>query len=457
MVSREAQENATCVFAILLRGELASKMVLYKHRLSSAAFDYVLGEVKTAFLKARAPAGEVCGVLAAQSIGEPATQMTLNTFHFAGVSSKNVTLGVPRLKEIINISKRLKTPSLIIYLKDAVNDEMEKAKGVANAIEYTTLRSVTKQTWIIYDPDPEQTAVQEDQDFVQEYWGLPDDDFPADKLSPWLLRIELHQDEMTKKGLEMSEIKDKVHDDFGGTLFCIGTEDNDDKLILHIRVKNDGEKEGGLEGEEFEADQFDDQFLKRVETNLLDHLELRGIPDITKVYMREETNRYWDGSRASKDGSGFHEKKEWLLETDGTNLLAVMSHDKVDHTRTVSNDITEIIQVLGVEAVRNALVRELRNVFGAFGIYVNYHHLSTLADVMTQRGHLMAVTRHGINRVDSGPLLRASFEETVEILMESAMYGECDPLKGVTPNILLGQMCPLGTGTSFVLQRLLRP
>jgi DNA-directed RNA polymerase II subunit RPB1 len=147
-------------------------MVLYKHRLSSAAFDYVLGEVKTAFLKARAPAGEVCGVLAAQSIGEPATQMTLNTFHFAGVSSKNVTLGVPRLKEIINISKRLKTPSLIIYLKDAVNDEMEKAKGVANAIEYTNLRSVTKQTWIIYDPDPEQTAVQEDQDFVQEYVTL---------------------------------------------------------------------------------------------------------------------------------------------------------------------------------------------------------------------------------------------------------------------------------------------
>ena len=68
------------------------------------------------------------GALAAQSLGEPATQMTLNTFHYAGVSAKNVTLGVPRLKELINISKKPKTPSLTVFLLGQSARDAERAK-----------------------------------------------------------------------------------------------------------------------------------------------------------------------------------------------------------------------------------------------------------------------------------------------------------------------------------------
>jgi DNA-directed RNA polymerase II subunit RPB1 len=106
----------------------------------------------------------------------------------------------------------------------------------------------------------------------------------------------------------------------------------------------------------------------------------------------------------------------------------------------------EIIQALGIEAVRAALFQELRKVISFDGSYVNYRHLATLADVMTYRGHLMAITRHGINRVETGPLMRCSFEGTAEILLEAATFGERDNLKGVTENIMLGQLAPLGTG-----------
>ena len=118
----------------------------------------------------------------------------------------------------------------------------------------------------------------------------------------------------------------------------------------------------------------------------------------------------------------------------------------IDYKRTTCNHIYEILRVLGIEAVRLSLINELRFVLGSYGIYVNYRHLSTLCDVMTQKGILTAITRHGINRVDSGPLRKCSFEETVEILYEAAVFCEIDRLSGITENIIMGQLAPYGTG-----------
>lgn len=128
-VSQETQKNATSLFNILLRSTLASKLLIEQYHLTSNAFDWICGEIESRFLQSLAHPGEMVGAIAAQSIGEPATQMTLNTFHHAGVSAKNVTLGVPRLKEIINIAKQTKTPSLTIYLKDRFSHDSEEAKG----------------------------------------------------------------------------------------------------------------------------------------------------------------------------------------------------------------------------------------------------------------------------------------------------------------------------------------
>ena len=153
-LSVEAQRNSTILFYALVRSTLASKRVMKEFRLSSAAFNWVIGEVESRFKMALAPPGDGIGTVAAQSIGEPATQMTLNTFHFAGVSAKNVTLGVPRLKEIINIAKKIKTPSLTVALRRDLAGDRALAKNVQASLEYTTLHSVAAITEVHYDPEP---------------------------------------------------------------------------------------------------------------------------------------------------------------------------------------------------------------------------------------------------------------------------------------------------------------
>merc|ERR1711871_730668 len=183
-----------------------------------------------------------------------------------------------------------------------------------------------------------------------------------------------------------------------------------------------------------------DQLLKRIENELLDHVSLCGVEGITKVYTSEKTRHKY------VHGKGFTNTKEWVLETDGTNLLELLAHPEVDHTRTVSNDICEIGDVLGIEACRGSILKEIQEILHSYGLYVNYGHLAILVDAMTSRGHLMSITRNGINRVDHGVIQRATFEETVEILFDAAAMAESNTLKGVSENVLMGQACPFGTG-----------
>eukprot|EP01105_Mastigella_eilhardi_P009824 TRINITY_DN229_c0_g1_i2.p1 TRINITY_DN229_c0_g1~~TRINITY_DN229_c0_g1_i2.p1 ORF type:complete len:1834 (+),score=472.26 TRINITY_DN229_c0_g1_i2:323-5824(+) len=441
--SKEAQINATTLFTILLRSTLASKQVVISYRLSCSAFNWVLGEIEAKFNQSLAHPGEMIGAIAAQSIGEPATQMTLNTFHYAGVSAKNVTLGVPRLKEIINVSKNPKTPFLTVYLKPHCAADSEAAKRVQCDLEHTTLRKVTAATEIYYDPDPVHTVVEEDRDFVQAYYEIPDEETPLDHMSPWVLRLELDREMMTDKNLTMNNIAEKIFDEFGADLNVIFSDDNADKLIMRMRVVNEDE----AKHREAAAYSDDDAFLRRVEANILTDLTLRGIPEIRKVFMRNDKKMSFNDINAFVPD----QQSEWILDTEGTNLLAVLSNPDVDNTRTTSNDIVEIERVLGIEAVRAALHIELNRVISFDGSYVNYRHLGTLSDVMTTRGRLMAITRHGINRTDAGPLMRSSFEESVEQLLSAAAFAERDTLKGVSQAIMLGQLPPVGTGSFDLL------
>ena len=131
--------------------------------------------------------------------------------------------------------------------------------------------------------------------------------------------------------------------------------------------------------------------------------------------------------------------ENWMIETDGTALASILNQKHIDPTKTVSNDNIEILNILGVEASRQSLINELRFVLSSYGIYVNYRHISTLVDVMSHRGKLTSITRNGINRVESsGPLRKCSFEETVEILLEAAMFSEKDLLSGISENVIMG-------------------
>eukprot|EP00816_Leptocylindrus_hargravesii_P004270 CAMPEP_0196809198 /NCGR_PEP_ID=MMETSP1362-20130617/9154_1 /TAXON_ID=163516 /ORGANISM="Leptocylindrus danicus, Strain CCMP1856" /LENGTH=1770 /DNA_ID=CAMNT_0042183805 /DNA_START=2209 /DNA_END=7521 /DNA_ORIENTATION=+ len=457
-LSLEAQANATTNYRILIRSLLASKRVLQEYRLSEAALTWVIGEIETRFNQSKVNPGEMAGVLAAQSIGEPATQMTLNTFHYAGVSAKNVTLGVPRLKEIINVAKTVKTPSLTVYLQQHVSGDSDVAKLVHSLLEYTVLEDIVIMTEIYYDPDIKNTCVEKDAEFVKDYYEFGDEsEDDLRRLSPWVLRIELNKQVFFDKKMKMEEIVTEINREYGSDLNVIVSDDNADDLVARVRIVNDVPSGGGgvddegnpipfMEDEEVVMGQEDDVFLKRLEKSLLTTLKLRGVEDVKKVFMR-------GGGKCTvwNEETGFGFTNEWVLETDGTNLAGVIGVDYVDATRTTSNDIVEVFCVLGIEGVRAALLSELRNVISFDGSYVNYRHLACLVDVMTMHGHLMAIDRHGINRVDSGPMLRCSFEETVDMLMEAAIFAEEEVLKGVTENIMLGQLARVGTGDMDLL------
>ncbi|VDO22572.1 unnamed protein product [Haemonchus placei] len=444
-ISKQAQYNATLLMNILIRSTLCSKKMASTHKLNMEAFDWLIGEIETRFQQAIAQPGEMVGALAAQSLGEPATQMTLNTFHYAGVSAKNVTLGVPRLKEIINVSKQLKTPSLTVFLQGAAAKDAEKAKDVLCKLEHTTLKKVVSNTAIYYDPDPKNTCIEEDEEWVSIFYEMAD--FDPSRASPWVLRLELDRKRMTDKKLSMEHIADKIQQGFGDDLNVIYTDDNADKLVFRLRITNQpSDKSAEVE----QVDKMeDDVFLRCIESNMLSDLTLQGIGSISKVYMHKPTTDDKKRVVITPEG-GFKAISEWLLETDGTALLKVFVLNLVRYLFRYSQS-TEIycakfVQVLGIEAVRKAIEREMNNVISFDGSYVNYRHLALLCDVMTAKGHLMAITRHGINRQEVGALMRCSFEETVDILMEAAVHAETDPVKGVSENIMLGQLAKAGTG-----------
>lgn len=200
-------------------------------------------------------------------------------------------------------------------------------------------------------------------------------------------------------------------------------------MILRLRLPN--------LGTEVDGDKTIPLIHKDAEEQLME-MSLKGIKEISKVSYSKSADwrkiiKYDESTEELKE-----KKDNWVIETDGVALGKILAIEQVDYTKTNSNDIIEILQVLGIEACRLTIIGELNLVLGHYGIYVNYRHLSTLVDLMTNRGIITAITRHGINRVDSGALRKCSFEETVEILMEASQHGEKDPLSGVTENIILG-------------------
>lgn len=445
-ISQEADYNSTILFKIQLRSRLAFKRLAVEQRLNKLAFDHVLGELENRWSRSMVAPGEMVGVLAAQSIGEPATQMTLNTFHFAGVSSKNVTLGVPRLKEILNVAKDIKTPSMVVYL-DSANATQEDAKKLRNAVEHTSLRSVTAVTEIYYDPDITSTTIPEDYDMVESYFLIDSPSDSVDKQSRWLLRITLDRQKMLDKGLRVDDVALCIKSEYEGDLAVIYSDNNAEEMVIRVRVirEADDKDEDGNKIIE------DDVMLKRLEKHLLDSCTLRGVPGIERAFLNKGTKlvELPDGSQAANKEKP--ECQEWYLDTQGTALREVLTIEGVDTKRTSTNDLYQIVDVFGIEAARAALMQELTQVLAFDGSYVNHRHLALLVDVMTYRGSIAAVTRHGINRADTGALMRCSFEETVEILLEAAAVGELDDCRGISENVMLGQMAPMGTGHFDVL------
>ncbi|MAF14215.1 MAG: hypothetical protein CMI53_05010 [Parcubacteria group bacterium] len=441
-LNRLTQKTDNILMNIFIRFYLSPKLLIKHRRFSKTAFDYLVTMVEIKQQRALVSHGEMVGPLAAQSIGEPATQMTLNTFHFAGVSSKsNVTRGVPRLKEILHIAKYLKNYSLTIYLDDDHRFDRDQSLDLLSKLELTTLRDIVKSTRIYYEPHDYHTNIEEDMEFLKLYqifnkFNTPECDITY---SPWLIRFEFNKREMMNRNITMDDIHLKLTQLYNRntqTISCMYTDDNYHKQIFRIRLAPHPKKKRN--------DMDDMKRLKNMENNLLNTI-IKGIHNISKVTLRKnEANvEYVDGA--------FTSKPEWLLDTVGINLLDILHQPGVNAKRTFTNDVIEAFDVLGIEAAYNTIINELTDVIESSGQYVNSRHITLLAENMTYKGRLTSVDRFGINRGDKGPFAKCSFEETPEILFQSALFSDIDTLQGVSGNIMVGQLVKAGTGASNVL------
>jgi len=372
---------------------------------------------------------------------------TLNTFHLAGVAAKsNVTRGVPRLKELLKVTQNPKAISLTVTLKREFRESKEKARQVAQDLELTLLKDITVKTAIYYDPKDETTVLEEDRMLVKLFTAFEIELDPTaavsaeaaedapEAWSKWMLRLELDRERMFMKNISMDDLAFVLRQRFGEAIHLVYSDYNSQRLIMRIRLPP--EMKSGLD---------DLSNLKKFQNRLLTGIVIRGVPGIKAVTFRQDKDLLEFDPVEKK----YKQVLQYVLDTDGTNYQAVLSHPYVDGAKLTSSHVHDIYPMLGIEATRATLNQEITTLFDEAG--VNPRHLGLLCDVMTRAGRLMSVDRYGINKMDIGPLAKASFEETEKILLKAALFGEMDPVTGLAANIMTGQPFRGGTGFFNVL------
>ena len=311
----------------------------------------------------------------------------------------------------------------------------QKAQELITILEFTTISQLAIKSEIYLDPNPSETIIKEDEDLLFMC------DTNTQDSCPWVLRIEIDPKLLRRKPLRLKDITSRVTEEC--IKFCemnklrtevdlIQSLEINDPIVLRLRFKNNI-------GNSF-------NYTKKLEQFLLEEMAIKGF--CSKVsFKRSKLYEYSEeGVKKIEEREG-----EYVLETSGNQLKQVLLIPFVDMRRTYTNDIGVMIEIFGIEAGRLSILREIRQVFNHFGIYVNYRHIGLLSDIITSNGHLMPISRNGINKVYESPLRKCSFEQTVEVLIEAAVYAELDPLKGVSENIIMGQLCGIGTGSFDVI------
>jgi DNA-directed RNA polymerase subunit A" len=319
---------------------------------------------------------ESAGIVSAQSIGEPGTQMTMRTFHYAGVAEMNVTLGLPRLIEIVDARRVPSTPIMEIHVKSGHSD-LERIRKIATEIEVTTLDDVAE-----IETDLEHMRV----------LAFPDD----------------HR--MKSRGVSWSELEERMKK--------IGTTEEVRRTV--------GTTEKKARALVVEAGEPSYKKLQRL-VEQVRTTKIKGIDGIQRAIIKKRGDSY-------------------VIYTEGSNLSKILELPYIDATKTSTNSIQEIYEVLGIEASRNAIVKEAYNTLQEQGLTVDIRHIMLVSDMMTNDGDVKAIGRHGISGRKSSVLARAAFEITAHHLLHAAIQGEVDYLDGVAENVIVGQPVTLGTG-----------
>ena len=443
----------TEMFRIMFFYYLSPRDLLLNKRFHQKALVVLLETIVLKYKQAIVHPGEMVGVIAGQSIGEPTTQLTLNTFHLAGVASKsNVTRGVPRIEEILRLTKNPKNPSLTVFLKPVDEANQERANTLSTMMEHTRLSDVVSSVEICFDPIDSSSHIPADRLLLAQFNEFEklveecNDNVPVvvgkpTQKSKWVIRMELDPEVLLDKNITMDDVHFAIkHSGYGEDIGCVYSDFNSDKLVFRIRMNSTVFAKGKKRGATESLDQSDEIYLLRnFQDNLLNNIVLRGINGITNVLARKVQNMVvkTDGKYVRKD--------TWVLDTTGTNLLDALGLDYIDNRRTYSNDIKEVFDVLGIEAARQVIHNELVEVMEYSGVYINYHHTSILCDRMTSNRNMVSIFRTGIIEDNIGPIAKATFEVHTEVLLDAARHADFDHMRGVSANVMCGQNGYYGT------------
>ena len=426
------------LFKILLDIHLSPKLMISKYQVSTQEFQEILHIIKTVYNSSRISPGEMVGALAAQSIGEPATQMTLNTFHYAGVSANSkATRGIPRLKELLHLSQNIKAPCNYLKIVPECRSDSHKARYIKNRLEHTIFRDIIKNVGIYYDPKHAHydTDILEDKPLLEIYREFNSDmPEPESERVPWIIRFTFNKEKMMDQGIMMEDVYLSLMKFDPEKISFVYTDDNAKTLIGRLSVNMDL---GCAEGDRLKDQSDIITCLKNINVDILNNVVIKGYENIKETILTEEkTMNMITGEYETCYG----------FETDGTNLLKLMNDPYIDESKSYSNDVIEVYETLGIEAARSVLMDEILSVVDHAGEYINNRHIELLCDVMTSRGELTSINRQGINRGDIGPLAKCSFEDTTDQLIKASIFAEVDRLDGVSSNIMMGQVIRSGTG-----------
>eukprot|EP00808_Paulinella_micropora_P017811 g35651.t1 len=369
-----------------LSEEEARRVIWQANRITPRMLQRFLNECIDKYERARVEPGTTVGAVAAQSIGEPGTQMTLKTFHFAGVASMNITLGVPRVREVINATPNIKTPFVYAQLQNS--RDVKAARLVKGKIERTTLGDVSEYVREVYEPGQCYIEIKLDKGAVEALHL---------HLSTEMVIDAILSDKQTKLDKKGYGVRRAGHD------------------RIHV-YPSDGRKE---------ALSYN---LARLMLRLPD-IPVAGVPGAGRAMIIDE------------EGTG-----DFKVVVEGESLLEIMGTEGVDGRRTVCNHVLRVFQVLGIEAARKSIITEIFKVMDAYGLAIDYRHVQLLAEIMTFTGEVLGITRSGISRMTDSVLTLASFEHTAEHLFEAALRSTQESMRSVSESIITGNPIPIGSG-----------